>query len=204
MRRILAGLALLLCAAGAKANLLPYDLPSQNDRFLQTQLYSMRQTLTGAYAYNAYTYAPSILLADGSMKNLRPYFRPVNNWQDTEVMFYTRLIDSNRARLDVLWGGSTGQEAQKMYVQPSARVGLFFAAAPTDTFLINAKFTTVVAGGRTIERPCMADYGQIVGVQAVKCSLASSVLPPAQTLAYLQNTPSKEQIVANIELKWFF
>ena len=204
MRRLLVGLAWLLCAASAKANLLPYDLPSNHDTFLQTRFYSLRQTLSGAYAYNAYTYAPAVLLADGTSKNLRPYFRPANNWQDAELMLATRLIDSNRARVDLLWGGSTGQEAQKLYVQPSARVGFFMALAPVDDFLITTKLTKVVAGGRTIERACIADYGEIVGIQAVKCSLASSALPPAQTLAYLQNTPNKEQISANIELKWFF
>ena len=169
-----------------------------------TQLYSLRQTLTGQYAYSSYTYAPSILLSDGGSQSLRPLFRPSNNWLDTELMFATRVLNEERFTASMLWGGSTGQDAQKMYVQPSARVGLFMAAAPLDNLLITAKFSTVVAGGRQIERSCSANYGEIGGTQAVKCSMASSVMAPSDTLKYMTNTQSREQILAQVAMKWFF
>ena len=104
----------------------------KEDTFLQTNLYSLRQTLTGQYAYGSYLYAPAIDLADGSKYSLKGKFRPDNNWVDTELIFSTKVVDNNRARIDFLWGGSTGQNAQNLYVQPSARLGIFAAFAPRD------------------------------------------------------------------------
>ena len=180
------------------------QLPSRQDTFLSTSLYSLRQTLTGQYAYSSYLYAPAIDLADGGKYSLQGKFRPANNWVDTELMFATRVVDSNRARVDFLWGASTGQESKNLYVQPSARLGVFAAFAPRDDLILTAKITGVVAGGKTIERPCIASYGADLGEYAVKCSMASSVLSPQETLKYLQNTPSKEQILAKVEMKYFF
>jgi hypothetical protein len=37
------------------------------------------------------------------------------------------------------------------------------------------------------EKTCVADYGDIGGIQAVNCRLAATALEPAETLQYLYN-----------------
>lgn len=175
----------------------------KESNFGKTQLHSLRHTQSGQAAYSQYLHAPGIQLDDGSVYSLSNKFKPRHNWVDTEIMFQTVVFNNDRFLLNALWGGSTGQKAEALKVQPSARLGFFAAFAPTDNVLFTAKFSQVVAGGRTIESPCTADYGDF-GSHQVKCSMASGFMAPEDTLKYLQNTPSKERILANFEVKVFF
>lgn len=103
-------------------------------------------------------------------------------WTDMRVDFMTQL--SKGAGL--LWGVSTGEWGQKYRIAPGFRVGILLQAEPTPTSSIGISFTTIL-GGRLREKSCVADYGDIGGVQEVNCRLAASTLQPADTLKYLVN-----------------
>lgn len=63
---------------------------------------------------------------------------------------------------------------------------------------------TRILGGRLRERSCVANYGEIGGVQAVNCRLAASVLPPGQTLGYLFNDKPYNKDISFVQFAWNF
>lgn len=52
--------------------------------------------------------------------------------------------------------------------------------------------TFVPFGGRLKEKICIADYGDIGGVQRVNCRLEATELEPKETLKYLFNERKKD------------
>jgi len=52
-------------------------------------------------------------------------------------------------------------------------------------------------GGGLKEGTCVADYGDIGGVQSVNCRLAASELPPQETLKHLFNQAPHDRVTLN-------
>ena len=86
----------------------------------------------------------------------------------------------------ILWGFSTGEWGQKYRIAPGFKIGVILQTELSPMSSISISFTTLL-GGRLREKSCVADYGDIGGVQEVNCRLAASPLPPAETLKYLVN-----------------
>ena len=86
--------------------------------------------------------------------------------------------------LALSWGASTGERGGKYRIDPALRVGVVYRVR-LDRARTLTIATTMVLGGNLRERPCVADFGAIGGVQRVNCRLAASTLSPADTLRYL-------------------
>lgn len=117
-------------------------------------------------------------LTEGEFVDFRKWY--VQKWIDLEFHFITQINEN----IGLLWGFSTGEWGPKYRIHPSFKIGAIFQIrlSPTSTISISA---TRNFGGGFEERPCMADYGEIGGVQKVNCRLAASELAPAETLQYL-------------------
>ncbi len=105
-----------------------------------------------------------------------------SKWTDTRVTWMTRVSPE----FGMLWGFSTGEQAEKYSISPSLKLGAVYQTKVGS----NASFTvraTSVIGGRMNEKTCTADYGDIGGIEQVNCRLAASQMPPAETLKQLTN-----------------
>jgi hypothetical protein len=94
----------------------------------------------------------------------------------------------------ILWGFSTGEWGEKYRIQPAFKLGAIIQHrfSPRASISLSA---TRYFGGEFQEKSCVADYGQIGGIQAVNCRLAASTLEPAQTLQYLYRSKPLESWV---------
>lgn len=101
---------------------------------------------------------------------------------DLNVLFLTQLDPS----LGFTWGVSVGEKGEKYRISPGFWLGFVYRAEPSRRSSLTFSFLTL-AGGDFRETPCLADYGDIGGIQPVNCRLAASVLPPAETLQFLVN-----------------
>jgi hypothetical protein len=111
------------------------------------------------------------------------------DWHDTRLSWMTQL---NR-NLGVIWGLSTGEKAEKYEIEPGLRLGFVYQAQLSKHTNFSVTGSAIV-GGRLQEKPCVANYGAIGGVQTVNCRLAASVLPPQQTLQYLLNEKPESHV----------
>lgn len=117
-------------------------------------------------------------LQDGTWVSFEKWYHA--NWIDLHADFLTELADD----FGVLWGVGTGEWAPKYRIDPSLKLGIITQAHPRANATLSLTATTTLGGSLT-ELPCIADYGDIGGVQSVNCRLAAGELPPAETLKYL-------------------
>lgn len=103
----------------------------------------------------------------------------------------------------ILWGVSTGEHGRKYVVEPSFRLGLLIQTQPSPASTLSLTVTTAL-GGRLLEKPCIADYGQIGGVQVVNCRLAASILEPKRTLDFLwrERMPDQTRVTLRYRLRF--
>lgn len=119
-------------------------------------------------------------LSGGSPVNLKGWYTPA--YVDTRVTYMTQV----HPKVGLIWGFSTGENAQKYTVDPSMKLGLVFRHEFDKTSALSLRGTTILAG-RLRESACTANYGDIGGVQQVNCRMATSTLAPSETLQYLYN-----------------
>ncbi len=119
-------------------------------------------------------------LSSGGTVDFRRWYG--QKWTEMRVDFMTQLSEN----IGILWGFSTGESGAKYSIQPGFKLGLIVQTNPTPTSSLALSFSSLF-GGRLREKTCVADYGEIGGVQEVNCRLAASELPPAETLRYLVN-----------------
>lgn len=105
-----------------------------------------------------------------------------SKWVDARISFMTQVS----ANLGVLWGLSTGERGEKYAIDPALKLGFLYRLPVSKVSALSLSASTIL-GGRLHEKSCVADYGQIGGVQEVNCRLAASTLPPGETLNYLFN-----------------
>ncbi len=136
-------------------------------------------------------------LSDGTPANVARFYR--SRTKDLSVLMLTELSPST----GLLWGVSLGDSGEKYRIDPSLRLGFVHNERIGDNGLLALK-VVVRAGGRLREKPCVADYGDIGGVQAVNCRLAASQMRPADTLNYLFNHPAPDRVEASLTMTWTF
>ncbi len=120
-------------------------------------------------------------------------------WTDAHVDFITQL-DNN---LGITWGVSTGERGAKYRIDPSFKLGIMYTTEVQRN--VNVSFKAHYRfGGRLTERPCVADYGDVGGVQQVNCRLAASYLSPQETLKYMLNEKPSDAIMISIQLRITF
>ena len=114
-------------------------------------------------------------LTDGTRVDFSDWYSSV--WTDLEVDFLTEISDN----FGLIWGISTGERGEKYQISPGLKVGFVYSLAATPTSTLSLSASTRF-GSLLREEHCMADYGEIGGVQPVNCRLAASILEPAETL----------------------
>lgn len=133
----------------------------------------------------------------GSLVRFKDWYS--TNWTDTRFTMMTQLAPW----LGIVWGASTGEYGQKYVIDPSLKVGLIVLSEIDKNSSISFKATAII-GGSLREKSCMADYGDIGGVQKVNCRLAASTLAPNDTLQYLYNMNPINTYFFSIEYRLFF
>jgi len=136
-------------------------------------------------------------LAGGEYISLSKWYQPKN--PDFQIDFLTQLSPN----AGILWGLSTGEYAKKYSVDPSFKLGFIFQYPLSSSSRLSFSFTQLFAGGLK-EKTCMADYGDIGGVQTVNCRLAASTLEPATTLNYLARIPAPDRNWLNLRFNMNF
>lgn len=126
-------------------------------------------------------------LANGVFVDFRRWYEP--KWIDIEFHMLTQLSED----VGFLWGFSTGEWGEKYKINPAFKVGAIVQRrfSPSSSVSFSA---TYLFGGRFNEKSCVADYGDIGGVQAVNCRLAASILEPSETLEYLVRTRPRDKL----------
>ncbi|MDR3474245.1 MAG: hypothetical protein P4M09_21560 [Devosia sp.] len=119
-------------------------------------------------------------LAHGSWQSFYNWYHV--DWVDVRMDMLTQYNPD----FGVLWGVSTGEYGQKFEIEPSIKIGVIKQIHPTPDTTLSLTATTIFAG-RLLERPCVADYGDIGGQQEVNCRLAAAPIPPQDTLSSLLN-----------------
>lgn len=109
------------------------------------------------------------------------------------------LITQLTPGIGLLWGVTTGDSGEKYKLQPGFRAGLVGVASLSHKTSLSFTARTTF-GGRLLEKPCTANYGEIGGVQVVNCRLAASDLAPQDTLAYLWDFAPADQNQLTVRL----
>lgn len=164
-----AAVAAALCAPAGTALAQPW---LADTRVLDVRLGSARSAAMAALGRGGYD------LADGTRIDLEGWYnarRP-----DLDIRFLTPVSPD----LALTWGFSTGEQGGKYRIDPALRVGILYRRQVTRGGTLSVSMTAV-AGGDLRERPCVADFGAIGGVQRVNCRLAASSLRPQDTLPLL-------------------
>lgn len=134
---------------------------------------------TGSRASDAIRSAGDVSyeLADGTPVDLRDWYR--TTIPEISVEFLTELSDN----FGLIWGFRSGESGEKYRITPGMRIGFIYQARPTRNSTLSVSVTTQL-GSVLSEDSCVADYGDIGGIQTVNCRLAASTLPPEETLKY--------------------
>jgi hypothetical protein len=156
----------MLLASAAAA-----DAPLGNTHLLDVRQGSARSEVARRVARGGYE------LADGTAVEFARWYRPA--WPDINVDFLTQV----HRDVGIIWGFGTGEYGAKYRISPGLRLGAAVARPIGERASISL---TAVAqfGSDLTERPCIADYGDIGGVQRVNCRLAASPLEPKETLRH--------------------
>lgn len=131
-------------------------------------------------------------LSDGTRVRFDRWYR-ARGWREVRADFLTRLTPTT----GLTWGVASGERGLKYRLDPSLRVGLLHQIALSRRATVSLAASTGLGGALT-EKPCIADYGAIGGIQTVNCRLAATPLPPSDTLAYLLHMPAAEEVELSV------
>ena len=102
------------------------------------------------------------------------------NWSELQVAWLTQI----NKNFGIIWGISTGEQAEKYVIDPSLRLGFIYQREVKKNRFFSVTAYTFI-GGELKEKTCTADYGEIGGIRTVNCRLAATTLEPEETLNYL-------------------
>lgn len=136
-------------------------------------------------------------LSDGAGVSFEDWYR--DRIPNLQIDFITELTPD----FGILWGIGSGEYGDKYQIDPSLRLGFLYTRTIGDNGVLSMRLTTRI-GGRLRERSCVADYGDIGGVQAVNCRLAATPLEPSESLNYLWNEKPGDRLAASIGLTFHF
>lgn len=135
-------------------------------------------------------------LSDGRYQSFNKWYR--TKWKDVSAAWMTQVTPD----FGVIYGFSSGERGEKYTIQPSLKLGFVAHKLVSEHTHFTLRATTMV-GGRLREKSCVADYGDIGGVQAVNCRLAATLLPPAETLGYLMDEdPDRHQVFMTLTINF--
>ncbi|MEY4711073.1 MAG: hypothetical protein RIS88_523 [Pseudomonadota bacterium] len=137
----------------------------------------------------------SFELANGTPVRFDAWYR--TSWVDTRVTWMTQVND----QFGLIFGASTGERGRKYTINPSLKLGMLWQEPMSRTATLSLRASTVL-GGRLKEKSCIADYGEIGGVQEVNCRLVASTLQPAETLRLLLDEKPRDRHQVGVTLTW--
>lgn len=181
----------------ATNNSIPWATSTEADNFFDaTHLLDMRQGSLLSDKVSDFR-SMGYETATGKRVNFNKWYS--NKWTDFRILWMTQLDKQN----GIIWGFSTGEKGAKYTISPGLTLGFIHQRelSRNMTFSIQG---TVVIGGHLKEKSCMADYGEIGGVQEVNCRLAASTLEPKETLKHLLNESPKEDKMIMFKLTYLF
>ena len=120
-------------------------------------------------------------------------------WTVSQFAMMTQMTPE----VGIVWGASTGEYGQKYTIDPSLKIGLVISHQIDKSSSVALKATAIV-GGWLREKSCLADYGEIGGVQKVNCRLAATTLSPNDTLQYMYNMRPLNPYLFSIEYRFTF
>lgn len=132
--------------------------------------------------------------SEGNVISLKAMYTP--KIQNIRALFLTSFDENS----GLLWGFTTGERAQKYTIDPSITLGWIQRWTPYKRHSITLK-AIATYGGKLKEHTCLADYGDIAGLQTVNCRLAATVIAPEESLAFLENKRPKEN---KISVEWTY
>lgn len=136
-------------------------------------------------------------LSDGTFKSF-------DRWYRTEIPeVRLDMLYAIRSDFGLILGFGSGQYGEKFQIDPSINIGFIQQADVgkngTLSFRLSARL-----GGNLREKPCIADYGDIGGVQKVNCRLAATPLRPRDTLSFLWKEKPEDRLRASVNLVFRF
>ena len=132
-------------------------------------------------------------LADGTYVDFGDWYTP--QFSDLTMLFLKQVSPD----FGIIWGLSSGENAPKYRIDPALQVGFVYQYQLSEGAIFSIK-ATYPLGGRLQEKTCVADYGEIGGVQKVNCRLAAGLLPPEETLGYLVKIAGETDAVITVNL----
>ncbi len=167
------------------------------DFFDRTFLLDMRQSSELSQKIDDIRYQ-SYETAFGEKVSFEKWYK--TRWTDFRVLWLTNLDKNN----GVIWGVSTGEYGEKYKIQPAIILGFVSQIDLSKNAKLTFQATFVPFGGMLKEKSCLADYGQIGGVQRVNCRLAATELEPKETLKFLFNEKNKDDNKFFIKFTYVF
>lgn len=136
-------------------------------------------------------------LADGTGITFKRWYSP--KFADMQIDFLTQITPD----FGLIWGASSGDYGEKFVIQPSYRLGFVYQTQLSTRTNLSFSFTRQLRG-RLQEKPCVADYGSIGGIQNVNCRYAARTLEPSQTLLYLLNEKPPDNVFLSVRFRFDF
>jgi hypothetical protein len=136
-------------------------------------------------------------LSDGRFVSFRDWYgtdRP-----ELRIDLLTRLGEG----AGLIWGVNTGERGEKYRIHPGVKLGVILQQAPTPRSTLTLTVTTVIGGGLR-EENCVADYGEIGGIQAVNCRLAAAPIAPEATLQHTLRVRAREASRIDLSYRMLF
>jgi hypothetical protein len=136
-------------------------------------------------------------LSNGTPAQVAQWYTPY--FPNLTAVFATDI----RQGLALIWGASLGERGAKYSLGPSGVVGIALQQPMGPRSGVRLQLYGQF-GGALNESHCLGDYGELGGMQHVNCRMAASILPPAQTLAYLWNLPPSLQATLKLTYEMRF
>ncbi len=136
-------------------------------------------------------------LSGGNVVDFRDWYTP--QVPDTTFLFLKQISPE----FGVIWGISTGEKGKKYRIEPALQLGIVYQYIPFRNAVISVKATYPFFGKMT-EQTCIADYGNLGGVQIVNCRLAADIIPPEETLDYLIKLEGKSDAKISVSFSFVF
>jgi len=117
-------------------------------------------------------------LSGGEAVDFRSWYVPT--YRDTTILLSRRIAPD----FGIVWGLSSGESGEKYTIDPALQVGFVLDYFPFENAVVSIRATYPFFGNMA-EKTCIADYGELGGVQPVNCRLAADIIPPEETLDFL-------------------
>lgn len=136
-------------------------------------------------------------LEDGTPVDFERWYTP--GAPEFNILFLTAATPS----FGVTWGLSTGERGEKYRIDPGLWLGFVYRRqiSPQSAISLSA---TLLLGGNFRERSCQAFYTITQTTETVNCRLAASVLPPGETLRFLERTKGIRESRATLRYEFRF